>query len=144
MGDPSMNSKKSSYTSSYYSSLKLILLVDGGQCDYITKFKEKKKNLGINLKYNKNLFSLKIHFPKKIVDFCFFRDKKVRMNICYLKIWGQKIAKSRHEKTNKNQLPPTLQNPKVIEVFEDWILKGWGSAECRNRYCVFSFPHLHH
>jgi len=38
--------------------------------------KKKKQNLGINLKYNKNLFSLKIHFPKKIVDFCFFRDKK--------------------------------------------------------------------
>jgi len=48
--------------------------------------KKKKQNLGINLKYNKYLFSLKIHFPKKIVDFFFFKDKKLRMNICYLKI----------------------------------------------------------
>jgi hypothetical protein len=46
------------------------------------------------------------------------------MNICHLKIRGQKIAKSRHEKTKKNQLAPTLINPKVIEVSEDWILKG--------------------
>jgi hypothetical protein len=64
MGDHTTNSKKSPYTSSDYSSLKLILLVDGCQCDYITKFKEKKKSIGINLEYNKNLFSLKIHFPK--------------------------------------------------------------------------------
>jgi hypothetical protein len=77
MDDHTKNSKKSPYTGFDYSSLKLILLVDGCQCDYITKSKEKKKNLGIDLKYNKNLFSLKIiHFPKKIVDFCFFRDKK--------------------------------------------------------------------
>jgi hypothetical protein len=148
MGDHTKNSKKSPYTSSDYSSLKLILLVDGCQCDYITKSKEKKKkkkqNLGIILKYDKNLFSLKLHFPKKLLDFGFFRDKKLRMNICYLKIWGQKIGKSRPEKTRKHQLPPTLINPKVIEVFEDCILKGWGSAECRNRYCVFSCPHLHH
>jgi len=41
-------------------------------------------------------------------------------------------------------LPPTVINPEVIQVFEDWILKGWGSTECRNRYCVFSCPHLHH
>jgi hypothetical protein len=40
------------------------------------KKKEKEKTLGINLKYNKYLFSLKIHFPKKIVDFFFFKDKK--------------------------------------------------------------------
>jgi hypothetical protein len=108
------------------------------------KKKKKKQNLGIILKYDKNLFSLKLHFPKKLLDFGFFRDKKLRMNICYLKIWGQKIGKSRPEKTRKHQLPPTLINPKVIEVFEDCILKGWGSAECRNRYCVFSCPHLQH
>jgi hypothetical protein len=76
-GNHTKNSKKSPYTSSDCSSLKLILLVDGCQCDYITKSKEKKyKNLGIYLKYNKNLVSLKIHFPKTIVDFFFFRDKK--------------------------------------------------------------------
>jgi hypothetical protein len=42
-GDPSIDSKKSPYISSDYSSLKLILLVDGCQCDYITKSKEQKK-----------------------------------------------------------------------------------------------------
>jgi hypothetical protein len=68
--------KKSPYTSFDYSSLKLILLVDGCQCDYITKSKEeKKKNLGINLKYNKNLFSLKIQFPKKLLIFAFLETK---------------------------------------------------------------------
>jgi hypothetical protein len=46
--------------------------VDGRQCDDITKSKEEKKqNLGINLKYNKNLFSLKIQFPKKLLIFAF-------------------------------------------------------------------------
>jgi hypothetical protein len=45
MGDHTKNSKKSRYTSSDYWSLKLILLVDGCQCDYITKSKEKEKNL---------------------------------------------------------------------------------------------------
>jgi len=45
--------------------------------DYITKSKGKKeKNIGINLKYNKYLFSLKIDFPQKIVDFFSFQDKK--------------------------------------------------------------------
>jgi len=68
--------KKSPYASSDYSSLKLILLVDGRQCDYITKSKEKKKqNLGINLKYNKNLFSLKIQFPKKLLIFASLETK---------------------------------------------------------------------
>ncbi len=43
MGDHTKNSKKSQYTSSDYWSLKLILLVDGCQCDYITKSKEKEK-----------------------------------------------------------------------------------------------------
>ncbi len=81
LGDHTKNSKKSPYTSFDYSSLKLILLIDGCQCDYITKSKEKKKSLGINLKCNKKIFSLKIHFPKKIVDFFFFRDKKLRINI---------------------------------------------------------------
>jgi hypothetical protein len=45
MGDHTKNSKKSRYTSSDYWSLKLILLVDGCQGDYITKSKEKEKNL---------------------------------------------------------------------------------------------------
>jgi hypothetical protein len=50
--------------------------VDGRQCDYITKSKEEKKqNLGINLKYNKNLFSLKIQFPKKLLIFAFLETK---------------------------------------------------------------------
>jgi hypothetical protein len=48
--------------------------------------KKKIQNLGIYLKYNKNLFSLKIHFPKQLLIFFFFRDKKLRMNICFLKI----------------------------------------------------------
>jgi hypothetical protein len=43
MGDHTKNSKKSPSTSSDYPSLKLILLVDGCQCDYITKSKEKEK-----------------------------------------------------------------------------------------------------
>jgi hypothetical protein len=42
MDDHTKNSKKSPYTGFDYSSLKLILLVDGCQCDYITKSKEKK------------------------------------------------------------------------------------------------------
>jgi hypothetical protein len=49
--------------------------VDGCQCGYITKSKEKKKSLGINLKYNKNLFSLKIHFPKKLLIFASLETK---------------------------------------------------------------------
>jgi hypothetical protein len=110
----------------------------------ISQNPKEKKNLGVNLKYNKNLLSLKIHLPKKLLIFASLETKKIRMNICYLKIRGQKIAKSPNEKTKKNQLPPTVLNPKVIEVFEDWILKGSGSAECINRYCVFSCPHLHH
>jgi hypothetical protein len=43
MGDHTKNSKKSPYTCSDYWSLKLILLVDGCQCVYIRKSKEKKK-----------------------------------------------------------------------------------------------------
>jgi hypothetical protein len=31
--------------------------------------KKTKQYHGINLKYNKNLFSLKIHFPKKLLIF---------------------------------------------------------------------------
>jgi hypothetical protein len=37
--------------------------------------KKKKQNLGINLKYNKNLFSLKIHFPKKLLIFASLKTK---------------------------------------------------------------------
>jgi hypothetical protein len=37
--------------------------------------KKKKKNLGINLKYDKNLFSLKIHFPKKLLIFASLKTK---------------------------------------------------------------------
>ncbi len=46
--------------------------MDGCQCDYITKSKEKEKkkqNLGKNVKHNKNLFPLKIRFPKKLLIF---------------------------------------------------------------------------
>ncbi len=64
--------------------------------------KERKKNLGVNLKYKKNLFSLKIHFPKKLLIFASLETKKLRMNICYLKIWGQKIAKSPNENQKKS------------------------------------------
>jgi len=35
----------------------------------ISQNPKKKKKIGINLKYNKNLFSLKIHFPKKLLIF---------------------------------------------------------------------------
>jgi hypothetical protein len=37
--------------------------------------KKTKQNLGINLKYNKNLFSLKIHFPKKLLIFAYLKTK---------------------------------------------------------------------
>ncbi len=139
--------KKSPYTSFDYSSLKLILLVDGRQCDYITKSKEEKKqNLGINLKYNKNLFSLKIQFPKKLLIFAFLETKNYEWIFVIEKLRPKDCEISPRKNKKKNQLPPTLINLKVNEVFEDWILKGWGNAECecRNRYCVFSRPHLHH
>ncbi len=102
---------------------------------------QRKKNLRINLKYNKYLFSLKIHFPRIFLIFFFFKDKKLRMNICYLKIWGQKIANSRHEKPKKNQLPPTLINPEVIEVFEDWIVKAGGARNAETA-TIFSLAHI--
>jgi hypothetical protein len=81
--------KKSPYPSSDCSSLQLILLVDGCQCDYITKSKGKKKqkqNLGKNVKHNKNLFPLKIRFPNKLLIFASLKTKNLRMNICFLKI----------------------------------------------------------
>jgi len=37
--------------------------------------KKKKQNLGINLKYNKKIFSLKIHFPKKLLIFASLETK---------------------------------------------------------------------
>jgi len=37
--------------------------------------KKKKQNLGINLKYNKNLFSLNIHFPKNCWFLLLYRQK---------------------------------------------------------------------
>jgi len=52
----------------------------------ISQNPKEKKNLGVNLKYNKKIFSLKIHFPKKLLIFASLETKKLRMNICYLKI----------------------------------------------------------
>jgi hypothetical protein len=37
--------------------------------------KKKKQNLGINLNYSKNLFSLQIHFPKKLLIFASLETK---------------------------------------------------------------------
>jgi hypothetical protein len=51
-------------------------------------------------------------------------------------------VKSCHEKTKKNQLPPIVINPKVIEVFEDWIVKGWGGARNAETAIVFSLAHV--
>jgi hypothetical protein len=49
--------------------------------------KKKKQNLGKNVKHsNKKLFPLKIHFPKKLLIFASLDTKKLRMNICFLKI----------------------------------------------------------
>jgi hypothetical protein len=52
------------------------------------KIQKREKNLGINLKYNKYLFFQKIHFPKNIIDFFFFENKKLRMNSFCLKTWS--------------------------------------------------------
>ncbi len=94
------------------------------------------------MKYNKNLFSLKIHFPKTIVDFCFFREKKNYEWIFVIwKFEAKRLRNLATKKPKKNQLPPTLINPKVIEVFEFWMVKGWGSADCRNA-TVFSLAHI--
>ncbi len=95
------------------------------------KKKEKEKTLGINLKYNKYLFSLKIHFPKKIVDFFFFKDKKNYEWIFV--IWKFEAKRLRNLATKKLKIKAvahTVINPKVIEIFEDWILKGWQFAFC--------------
>jgi hypothetical protein len=120
--------------SSDHSSLKkLILLVDGCQCGYITKSKEKIKPLGINLKYNKYLFSLKIHLPKKLLIFSSLKTKKITNEYLLFENLRPKDCEIWPRKKKKNQLPPTTINPKVTEVFEDWILKGWRNAEFRNR-----------
>jgi hypothetical protein len=93
--------------------------------DYITKSKGKKKNLGINLKYNKYLFSLKIHFPKKIVDFFFFKDNFFsRMEYLLFENLRPKDCEISPRKNKKKSVAHTVINPKVIEIFEDWILKG--------------------
>jgi hypothetical protein len=70
--------------------------------------RKKEKNLGINLKYNKNLFSLKIHFPKKIVDFCFFRNRKITNKYLLFENLRPKDCEISPRKNKKNQLPPTV------------------------------------
>jgi hypothetical protein len=106
----------------------------------ISQNPKKKKTLGINLKYNNTYFLWKFISPKELLIFCSLKTKRLRINICYLKIWGQKIAKSRHEKTKKNQLPPTVINHKVIEIFEDWILKWWGEHGMQKPLLCFLLP----
>jgi len=110
----------------------------------ISQKPKEKKNLDINLKYNKKLFSLKIHFPKKLLIFASLETKITNEYLLFQNLRPKDCEISPRKNKKTNQLPQTVIDPKVIEVFEDWIVKGWGSAECRNRYCVFSCPHLHH
>jgi hypothetical protein len=46
-----------------------------------------------------------------LLIFASLETKKSRMNICYLKIWDQKIAKSRHEKTKKKSVAANCYKP---------------------------------
>jgi len=75
--------------------------MDGCQCDYITKFKEK-KNLGINLKYNKNLFSLKIHFPKKLLIFASLETKNYERIFVIWKLEAKRLRNLATKKQKKS------------------------------------------
>jgi hypothetical protein len=139
MGNHTKNSKKSPYTNSNCSSLKLILLVDGCQCDYITK----SKTLVYTWNITKTYFIWKFISQNNCWLFSSLETKNYEWIFVFWNFEAKRLRNLAAKKTKKiNQLPPTLIKPKVIEVFEYWILKEWGSAECRNRYCVFSCPHL--
>jgi hypothetical protein len=75
--------------------------------------KEKKKNLGINLKYNKNLFSLKIHFPIKLFIFSSLEKKNYEWIFVIWKFEAKRLQNLATKKQKK------ISCPKVIEVFED-------------------------
>jgi hypothetical protein len=111
LGDHTKNSKKSPYSSFDYSSLKLILLVDGCQCDYITKSKAKKKKLGYKLEIYQKLIFSENSFPKKIVDFFFFRDKKITNEYLLLQNLRPKDCEISPRKNKKKSVAANSYKP---------------------------------
>jgi hypothetical protein len=75
------------------------------------KEKKKKNPLSINLKYNKYLFSLKIHFPKTIVDFFIFKEKKITNEYLLFENLRPKVCEISPRKNKKKSVAANSYKP---------------------------------